>query len=353
MTSPFPQLPNVELGNTATDISSAVNSFAKGLQAERTRRREEAMQAAMLQLKMQEFSHPNPIHATEMGEGGPRSIYRNPRDMSIVSDEPAPNPNYYAPTNTGPNMTPSISGVGRYSPLGTPATNVPLPPGTVGRDVPPVSTPTEGPTGPGISRIAPRTGVATPVVDAGGQPLSPRAQQFEVEKAQFASNMSRAAHGMSQASPQAVENVVARLNDQAILSALPVVGSTAGEVARAGIGIGLTPEEAKWLANFYTWIGFAVPELAGKQMTITEMQQQKAMFLPLWSEPEEAREVKRQNVRFRVQSSIRASGTGWTRLIGDPNVAAQIPVEYGGTQQDAAPVQQQPANRLTGRPRRH
>src|SRR5258706_7491535 len=352
MTAPaFPQLPNVQLGNTASDISSAVSSFAKGLQEERTKRRQEAMSEALMNLKMQEFLHPHPIHDIEMGQNGPENVWTNQNTMQEVGRSHAPNPMFYPPTNTGPGMTPSISGVGRYPPPGTQATNVPLPQGTVGRDIPPTPTPVEGPTGPSVSLIHPRTGAATPVAGAGGGAITPRAQQFEVEKGQFASNMARAAHGMSQASPQDVENVVSRLNSQAVLGALPVIGAPASEIVRSGMAVGLTPEQAKCLANFYTFVGFAVPEMAGKQMTATEMRQQTAMFAPLWNEPEEAREVKRGNVRFRVQSSIRASGSGWSRLINDPNIASQIPVEYGGTMQDVVAPPVGPTNRFTGRPR--
>lgn len=48
MTGPMPQLPGVQFGNTPLDISSAVNSFAKGLQEARAQRRKEQMDQAML-----------------------------------------------------------------------------------------------------------------------------------------------------------------------------------------------------------------------------------------------------------------------------------------------------------------
>src|SRR5438445_11704098 len=47
MTSPMPNLPNVQLGNTASDIGSGVNTFVQGLVGQRLRQQQIAMQQAL------------------------------------------------------------------------------------------------------------------------------------------------------------------------------------------------------------------------------------------------------------------------------------------------------------------
>lgn len=396
MTTPgFPQLPNVELGNTASDFSSAVSSFAKGLQEERTRRRQEAMSNALMNLKMQEFLHPHPIHDLEMGPNGPENVWMNPNTMQEEGRSPAPQSYFYGASNTGPEMTPGFVAMGRQDPSHA-ASNVPLPPGTVGRDVPPTPVTYEGPTGQTQGVVAPRTSVVTPstmgqphgqhvqpMVPAptpgvvpqqpqqqpvvgpqhpaapigpapgtpGGGVIKPPTPQ-EIEKAGSVGNMAIAAHELMKTDPALVQHVIERQNIQTILAQLPVVGQSAGEAASALMALGLNDEEAKWLGNFNAFIGFVAPTMGGKQLTITELRLYSRMYTPLLGEQPVAQEQKRQKIRYLVNSQIALSGNGWQRLISDPVSASQIPVEFGGTMQDVVDPRTQNINPHTGRPRR-
>lgn len=373
--APMTQLPHVQSGNLATDLSRAGGSFLQGLQEERARTRQEALANAMLKWRQTEaeanlarYNQPQPgtlshvVVSTPMGlRHGVLNEQMNRIELSSLGDAeaPAPETQYMYPTEGGGvgalprTVRPSAPapGTGVQTPQAPSAMPANMAPGTKPRDVAPTILTAEGQNGPAIYRAPRRGGVATPVVTAGtpatdGQPaqpgtsLQPRPQHFEVEKAQFAANMSRAGHGMNhiaETNPQVVDEVVTRLNSQAIVGALPVVGASAAEVLRSAQAIGLSLEAAKYLAHLYTFIGFAVPELVGKQMTIVEMRQQLAMFVPLLGEPEEARAIKRGNIEFRVRSAMAASGTGWNRIMADSASAAGIPQEFGGTLMDPTP----------------
>ena len=345
MTYPFNppvQVPSASRGNLALDISEAGANIAKGLQAERIRRREDAMAEAMLNLRrMQAQAALNQSQRRRtrgvslMTPEGPRLGLQDldTNETELARDDmgntvPVPEGQYFQVTeDEGGNLR--IVGTPRNVRAGgpAPAQEVPLPPGQQPRDISPAVVPVETPQGPGYARVPRRQGEATTITGAGGEAITPRAQQFEVEKAQFAANMARAADGMSQvvdAKPEAVDEAIMRMNIQGVLASLPVVGSPAGEISQRAIAIGISPEAAQWLANFYTFVGFAVPEMAGKQMTITEMRQQVAMFAPLSYEPEVARRIKRENIQFRVDAAQRAAGPGAIR-VGAPNPTAPPP----------------------------
>lgn len=355
----IPNLPHASLGNTESDVGSGVNTFIKGLMDQRNRQSTLALQEALAQARIAAATPkpPRPFSITTQTPEGLRHGLMDPASgatrLATGEASSAPESQILLPTQNQGGI-PGYATIPRYIP-GQPAKAVPLPQGQVGRMEAPVIQPVETPSGPGFASIQRRTGGVDMVGGGGSQSggmLQPRAQQFEVEKAQFAANMARAAHAMESTDPASVERVVGRQNLAGILQTLPVVGAPAGEAARALMAMGLEPNEAKWLANFNTFLGFAVPELAGKQMTITEMRQQSAMFAPLLSEPEESKAVKKANVRFRVHSAVRASGSGWSRLVTDPTVVSQIPSEYGGQFQDTPePVAPKPANKYNYTPK--
>lgn len=340
-------LPHVDLGNAYQDTGSGINSFIKGLLDQRQRQAQLAMQDALAKAKVMEAQRgERPFSITSQTpnglEHGLMDPYSGQTKLATGPGAGAPESQIILPTQGANNGVPGYATTPRYQP-GQPAKPVQLPQGQVGRMEAPVIEPVETGNGPGFASIQRRTGAVDMVgggggtgSGAGGQ-LLPRAQQFEVEKAQFAANMSRAAKAMESASPDVIERVVGRQNLASVLQAIPGVGGPAAETVRSLMAVGLSPDEANWLANFNTFLGFAVPELAGKQMTITEMRQQAAMFAPLMSEPEESRQTKRQNVKFRVQSAIQASGSGWNRLMADPSVSGSVPADYGGQQNPTPP----------------
>lgn len=343
-------LPHVELGNTENDVSGGINTFVKSMLEQRQRQSQLALQEALANAKMLEAQRgPDPFNITSQGPTGELVhglMSKTTGETRVATGPAARAPESQIPiyTQSASSGVPGVATIPRYQ-VGQPATSVQLPPGQVGRMEAPQLVPSETNQGPGFTPVQARTGqVGSPInagsgglPGAGGQ-LQPRAQQYEVEKAQFAANMSRSAQAMESAPPEVIANVVGRQNIASVLQTLPVIGATAAEGARSLMAAGLSPEEATWLANFNTFLGFAVPELAGKQMTITEMKQQAAMFAPLPGEPLESQQTKRDNVKFRVQSAIRASGSGWNRLMADPNVAGSLPAEYGGTMQSPAPT---------------
>lgn len=381
MTTPFPALPSVSLGNTPLDLSRAAASFISGQREERAQRREEAMKNALMQLQAMRIRPQRPFSTVSVVDGKLVHALMDPEtgETTIASGPGVEAPTSQLPINTLDEFgRPAMGVYPRYVPpaSGGEVTAINPPLGQSIRPPPPRVVTAEGAQGPEIFQLPayPPTGGGTaqhaapaapgqaPTQTPGqaapgsiyqhqyppgahGTGLTPRAQEGEVTRAQFAANMARAAHGMEQqlaVNPQVVDEVIGRINSEAIARSLPVVGAPAGEVIRSAMAIGLSPAAAKWLAEFNTFVGFAVPELAGKQMTITEMRQQMAMFAPAIGEPEESKALKRQNIRFRVQSSIAASGAGWTRIMNDPNIGPQIPAEYGGTMQDVNPQQSQP-----------
>lgn len=319
----IPVLPTPSLGNLATDISGAAAGFIQGLQGEQERRRKQALAEALLQVRAAQAGQPNVRGITINTPQGLRFATQNLDTGEVIpspSNVEAPNPNFFSVGQT-PGGELTQLGIPRTTPSGqTPqATQVTLPPGQQPRDISPAVLPVETPEGPQIARVPRRTGAAE-IVQGPGGPLQPVAKPSEIDRAQFAANMSRAAQGMEQiatARPEAVDEAVQRLNIQSVAQALPVIGAPVGEVVRSVSALGLSPEAANWLVNFHTFLGFAVPELAGKQMTIQEMRQQVAMFAPLIGEPESARRLKMENIKFRVESAMRAAGPGMER-VGTP-----------------------------------
>ena len=118
----MPQLPNVQLGNTALDISSAVNSFAKGLQEARAQRRKEQMDQAMMAIQMRKLLQPNyrQEQTFNPATGKLEYAYANeldPMDVQYTGRE-AKNPAFISPyyDQSG---NPSQVGTQRYYQQGT------------------------------------------------------------------------------------------------------------------------------------------------------------------------------------------------------------------------------------------
>lgn len=330
----IPTLPTVSLGNFATDISGAAAGFIKGLQAEKQRRQEQAMKEALLQVQLLRAQRPDASDFRLVQEPQPDGTLKQVR-VNMLTGERLPMADIQAPVQQfvsvgeTPEHTLTQLTTPRIAPGGggpSHATQVTLPGGQQPRDISPAVLPIETANGPEIARIPRRVGQAEIIHAPGGAPLQPVAKPGEVNQAQFASSMFRAAEGMKQianTAPGAVDEAVTRLNIQAILQTLPVIGAPVGEVARAVQAMGLSEEAANWLVDFHTFLGSAIPELAGKQMTITELRQYTQMFAPMLGEPVSARQAKMANIDIRVQNAMRAAGPGMTR-IGQPQAPPPV-----------------------------
>src|SRR5258706_13290774 len=86
-----PALPHFSLGNTATDLSKAAANFVGGLQAEREKRRQEALEQAMLGVHQQLAQNPLILERTKLGVTHQSAdYYRNKyQDLAQAPDEPA------------------------------------------------------------------------------------------------------------------------------------------------------------------------------------------------------------------------------------------------------------------------
>jgi len=363
-----PVLPTPSLGNLATDISGAAAGFIKGLHAEQDRRRQEAMQAALLQIQAMKAMRPEAgdtqVLTVPTPEGLKYAKYN--KITNRVEFVPAPgtapgtgpggvdNPGTPAPLQQF--ITTGQNDAGVLSQLATPrvqlpgqtATNVPLPPGVEPRDVRPSPIPVETPTGPQVMAVNPRRGTATPITGPGGQPLVPRAQESEVVRAQAGIAMKLANGTMDDieqkaiagdpASRQAVDEVVNRLALQRATFRIPIVGEGLAGVIQSGEQLGLSPEGARYLASIAALISNAVPARAGKQMTINEMLLIMREFVPGVGELDkpEAWAQKIRNRKILVNSTLEAAGAGNVRFedmpIPPPSPSAIPPKgKYGYT----------------------
>src|SRR5437867_4393065 len=90
MTAPV-ALPHFQLGNTATDLSRAAANFVTGLQAERDKRKAEAMQQALLGVHQLTAEAPLIIERTKLGVQHQGADYYRSKypDLANAPDEPA------------------------------------------------------------------------------------------------------------------------------------------------------------------------------------------------------------------------------------------------------------------------
>jgi hypothetical protein len=327
-----PILPTPSLGNFAQDISGAAAGFVKGLQAEKERRRQAALEQALLNVRAMQATKPDASNVRIITKATPQGLKF--ARVNVLTGEELPIADIDAPLqqfiSTG--ETPE----GRLTQLGTPrvalpggpsrATEVELPPGQQPRDVRPSPFAVETPTGPQVMAIDPRRRTAEPIIGPSGAPIIPRAQEGEVVRAQAGVAMQLANGTMDEIEQrmirgdprarQAIDEVVHRLALQRATFRIPVVGEGLAGSIQTAEQLGLSEEGARYLAAFAAFISNAIPAKAGKQMTINEMLLIMREFVPGLGELDKPQALaqKIRNRKILVNTTMEAAGAGAERF---------------------------------------
>ena len=341
-----PVLPTPQLGNLATDISGAAAGFIKGLQNEKERRRQAALEQALLQVKSDAA---NQAHASDyqiLQEPGPRGLqyFR----VNKITGQREPFTPADAPTrvftsvgqdqqgNLTQVQSPSVQLAGGGPPQ---ATQVQYPEGQQPRDIRPTPFVVEDPNGGGPMVVAlnPRTktwGVFRPEgtpagalagapEGAPGQPptpsLQPRAQQSEVEAGRGATQMSLANETLKRIEATDLGAVNEIANNQAIRRAtikLPLVGEGLAGTVQALQQAGLSSTAAEYLAALAAFMTNRVRGIAGATMTVNEMLLAMSEFVPDMGELSKpgAFEQKVLNRERIIESMMLGAGSGRQRF---------------------------------------
>lgn len=360
MTSPV-QLTSPSLGNFGLDLSQAGAGIAQGLQAEKARRREEAMSQALLDLNrmranaalLQAQRGAKPFPITLQTEQGLRQALLDPDTniarISQVEDEgqlgPAvrPEPRAIVQTQQGGQVgfgeTPRYTPGSPVTPLGGPGPRLEAPkPLTV-----------ESPTGPVSGGLDPRTNVFRPATVGGqagpsgqpaqpgptglvpGAPVQPRALQGEIEAGRGATQMSLANETLKRIEGSNLEVVNEVASNQAIRRAtirLPIVGEGLAGTVTVLTNQGLSPEAAEYLAALSAFMVNRVRAIAGATMTVNEMLIAMSEFVPDVNEISKpaAFAQKVLNRERIIETMIRSAGAGMQRfesmLPGEPQPPA-------------------------------
>lgn len=393
MTSPFPQLPNVELGNTATDIGSAVSSFAKGLQAERARRREEALANAMMQMQMMKLNQPDYRHIVSQTPEGPRHAFTDMKTLlTNVTDQAAADPQMMLPTQDA-NGSWNLSLAPRNDPNRAPqAPN--LPPNQYPRQPAPIVVPgvetSQGPRtmavgrtpNPAGSQPQPQQGLPSQAPVQAGLPqrqqpvqgqqpqgtvqqipsggLPTRATEGDEQRARGAFDMLQGRYEMKQALADAGQNAQ-NVYDEAsryiaaldIGKEIPLIGG-ALEAFIGSTQSALSPPAARYYVAFMHAAANKVFSQGGKTLTKMELNTSLVSLAPKpFQDP--TTEAAQQRLWSGVIAGAMTGNNAWIRYRDYAKSAFGYDDSFEGTVQGL--TQPPPAapsiNPLTGRPRRH
>jgi len=324
-----PVLPTPSLGNFATDVSGAAAGFIKGLQAEKERRRQAALEQALLQVKAMAALKPDLRGVTINTPGGLRFGTQNLESGEVIpspSNVEAPNPNFYAVGQT-PTGDLTQYGIPKTPAVGQPpqATQAVLPEGQQPRDIRPTPFVVEGPNGPMVVALNPRKGsyevFRSQEEDTGqpGAPLQPRAQQNEVEAGRGATQMALANETLKRIEGTDLSAVNEIANNQAIRRAtikLPLVGEGLAGTVQALQQAGLSSTAAEYLAALAAFMTNRVRGIAGATMTVNEMLLAMSEFVPDMGELSKpgAFQQKVLNRERIIESMMRGAGSGMQRF---------------------------------------
>lgn len=390
----MPMMPNVSLGNTASDISSAVGSFAKGLQAERTRQRDEALSSALVHLQMMKAMQPDFEHIVVQTPNGPRHAYTDKRTLQTrVTEEPAADPQM-------PIMTQDMNGAWGLSMTsrnrpGAPVTPVQFPQGYEARGPAPVPVPQETPSGP-RTVMTPRTphasGAANPNIQSGGRPVQPgqptghvppvtgqpvagnaqpqapgvatRATEADERRARAAFDMVQGKYEMRQAlesasqgaNPQEMRQNAQNAYDEAaryistldVGQGIPVVGNLINEIIGQSQSV-LSPAAARYFSGFMHGAAARAFSNGGTALTKQEIHYSLQSLSPKPFEDSSTTQM-RDRLWSGVIVGATAGNNAWQRYRAS---AKQLGYDDANVDLTAPPAVQQEINPLTGLPMGH
>lgn len=389
----MPMLPNVSLGNTESEISSAVGSFAKGLQAERARQRDEALSTALVHLQMVKAMQPNYEHIVVQTPNGPRHAFTDKKTLqTTLTDEAAADPQMAVPTEYdngawGLGMTPR----NRQGPV-TPAQ---FPAGTNARGPAPIPVPQETPSGP-RTIMTPRTphasGQANPNIQSSGRPVQPgqptghvpsvqgqpvagnahpqqpgivtRATEADERRARAALDMVQGKYEMRQAlesasqgrNPQEMRQNAQNVYDEVarylasgqVGDNIPIVGHLIDEIVNQSQSA-LSPAAARYFSGFMHGAAARAFSNGGTALTRQEIEYSLASLAPKPFEDSSTTQM-RDRLWNGVIAGATAGNNAWQRYRA---TAKQLGYDDSNVDLTApAPVQQE-INPLTGLPMGH
>lgn len=315
MTGPFPQLPSIEQGNLASDIGSAVSTFAKGLQEERARRRDDAMKQAMLMLKMKEFQNPKPMHIVASTPEGLKHAFTNPRDLSTqITDIAAPENQYFFPTEDDSGAL-GMAGVPRQRPVGSvPAQQVPMQPGQQPRDVAPAIQAVETPQGQQVYRVPRREGAASPVPGPGGSVLAPKAAETDLRRARDAFEMIQSKYEMGRAiqqNPRAYDEVAKYMATLDIGEGVPLTGDLLKAITNNAQSV-LSPAAAQYFSSFMNFAQARAFSRGGATLTRNEIDYALGSLAPRPFEDPQTTAMRERLIHGIISGAI-AGNQAWQR----------------------------------------
>jgi len=339
--APITSLPNVSLGNAASDIGSAANSFVKGLLAQRQVQTADALKAALTQAQllgasaeMERALHPDPFNVTSVDDSGHlvHALMDKRSGETSLSTGPgtrAPESTMLIPTVT--NGTPSVAQKSRYNP-DAPATPVELPPGSIARPAPDQAMPVETVNGPQIVKVPATYGGGRPT-GPGGSPLMPRASEADERRAKDAFEMIQGQNEIANVAtkhPEAYNEAASYMATRNFLNEIPIIGGPLDQVL-AGSQAALSPAAQAYVRAFTQLASARAFSRGGATLTANEIKWAMDAIAPrAWADPA-TRMATQRMIRTIIAGNV-IGNPAWQRYkalatqlgFGDPNDASQI-----------------------------
>ena len=338
-----PVLPTPSLGNLAQDISGAAAGFVKGLRNEQERRRQAALDQALLQARVEAAKRPgledqlkqlqadaaarayidkypelkvfanNPLEVINRGrdrdtEGLLGLRPRPPVPMTIENEPGKPVTGFVTPpAGATPGFTPIGPAQQTFAP-GTPGAP-PVQPGQA-----PVQAPQQ-PVAPPVVHTAP--GQFTPtggarVTPSYGYLSTPTPQNLDA--ANWAPGVMQGFSGVRdimRTNKAAAAEAVPYLNALQIAGDAPAVGNVISSVIRALPQSGLSPAAQQFVQSFIRWRASRVFASGGKQLTGNEIREATAQYVPSIGEDDNTTMQRLNSMAADALSVLQATGRAW------------------------------------------
>jgi hypothetical protein len=364
MTAPF--LPTPSLGNVASDFSTAAVGFVKGLQDEKERRRQQALEEALLHMRAQASTLPGlkfQLEQQQFGEAAQSYIQKYP-ELSALSGNPE------EVINRGRERdTEGLLGVRPRPPVQMSVENEPGKPMTGFAQPPPMAPGQFTPLGPAQTTFAPGQQPAgvppmVPMAQPGQQPVAPAAPtsqalapgQFqpvggarispslgylstprpaELDAATWAPGVLQGFTGLRdiiQNNPGAASEALPFLNTYQVVSDIPGFGNALASAMRAATAAGLSQEAQRFVNHFIRFRASRVFAAGGKQLTGNEIREATAQFVPALGEQPPLIQQRLAAMAADALGVLQSTGRAWnqrrTELItlGSPDLGEFNPM---------------------------